>query len=207
MKFFLPKENEFFVLFKKISGAQKEIAKLLKEFAAHFPDGNEYQVRAKEIEHTADSVTHEIIDKLNRTFITPFDREDIYLLTSELDDIVDLIENVIHNVHVYDVKESKAEFEAFADLVIEAAESLDQLLGHFQDLKKTDLLTKMKIHIHDLEDKGDAIFCEGLHVLFKTEKDPITLLKWKDILEDLEKIMDKYQRVSDIIESIVVKTG
>lgn len=207
MRFFLPRENDFFTLFKKINSAQNEIAGLLKELSNNFSDGEEYQKRAKEIEHKADTVTHEIINKLNRTFITPFDREDIYLLANELDDIIDLIENVIHNIHVYDITEKRAEFDEFAILIVEAADKLDQLFTHFQELKKTDLLTKTKIQIHELEDKGDMIFCEALNSLFKTEKDPIALMKWKDILEDLEKVMDKYQRVSDIIEGIVVKTS
>ncbi|MBI4250451.1 DUF47 domain-containing protein [Candidatus Uhrbacteria bacterium] len=207
MRFFLPKENGFFTLFKKINDAQKEIAQLLKDFASHFPDGDEYEKKAKDIERQADAVAHEIIDTLNRTFITPFDREDIYLLTNELDDIVDLIENVIHNVGVYAVISKREEFDQFADLIIEASQALGKLLDHFQELKKTDLLTKSKIYIHELEDKGDEIFCKGLHTLFTNEKDARTLIQWKDILEDLENVMDKYQKVSDIIESIVVKTS
>lgn len=207
MKFFLPKENKFFTLFKNLNVTQQEIALLLKEFADRFSDADEYQRRAKDIEHTADSITHEIIDTLNRTFITPFDREDIYLLTNELDDIVDLIENVINNIHIYDIREKREYFDRFAETIVEASKSLDQLMEQFKNLKKTDLLLKSKIRIHELEDRGDAIFTSALSTLFKTEKDPITLIKWKDILEDLEAVMDKYQKVSDIIESIIVKSS
>ncbi len=207
MRFFLPKENKFFSLFAKLNFAQKEIAALLQEFASRFHDGQEYQRRAKDIEHTADSIAHEIIDTLNRTFITPFDREDIYLLTNELDDIVDLIENVINNIHIYDIREKREYFDRFAETIVEASKSLDTLMEQFKNLKKTDLLIKSKIHIHELEDRGDAIFMSALTTLFKTEKDPVTLIKWKDILEDLEAVMDKYQKVSDIIESIIVKSS
>lgn len=207
MRFFLPKENKFFTLFKDLNATQKEIALLLQEFSARFHDGEEYQRRAKDIEHKADSIAHEIIDTLNRTFITPFDREDIYLLTNELDDIVDLVENVINNVHIYDISEKREYFDRFAATIVEASKTLDQLLDQFKNLKKTDLLLKAKIHIHELEDRGDAIFMSALNTLFKTEKDPTALIKWKDILEDLEAIMDKYQKVSDIIESIIVKSS
>ena len=107
-KYFSPKQNIFFALFKQLSDYLEEMTLLFKEFTTCFKDFEKYSQKAKEIEHQADTKIHEIVDKLNKTFITPFDREDIYLLAHEMDNIIDLIENVIHNIELYQIREKRA---------------------------------------------------------------------------------------------------
>lgn len=206
MGFFLPKQFVFFDLLEEVSSDLKKMAALFTEFASHFNNFSHYSHRAKKIEREADKKTHQIIDKLNKTFITPFDREDIYLLAHELDDIIDLIENVIHNVELYQITEKVAAIDEFAPLIKEAAEYLEKILCCLRNQKYTPTLMELKIKIHELEDKGDTAFCKGISFLFNKEKDPITVIKLKDILESLENIMDKYQTVSDIIEGLIVKS-
>src|SRR5690606_3100698 len=143
---------------------------------------------------------------LNKTFITPFDREDLYLLAHELDEIVDHIENVIHNIKLYEVKESTTALEKFGFIIVQASHDLEELVDHFQEQKRTEYLLKLKVKIHEAEDQGDEVYQEAIHKLFKEEKDPVAIIKWKDLLENLEQVMDQYQKVSDLIEGVIVKS-
>jgi uncharacterized protein len=202
----LPKQNQFFVLFKGVSSDLKNIAALFSDFSARFDDFAGYAEKAKALEHSADQKTHDIVNALNKTFITPFDREDIYTLASNLDDIVDLIENVIQNVYLFNMQEKVPALTAFTPLISAGADTIEKLLGCLEEQKYSKELVAAKIHMHDLEDRGDEIFNNALRDLFTDHHDPIEIIKLKDILERLERIMDKYQRVGDIIEGIIVKS-
>lgn len=206
MGLFLPKQIAFFDLMVEVSDSVIEMVELLDEFNNNFKDFEGYSVRAKEIESKADRKTHEIIDRLNKTFITPIDREDIYLLAHELDDIVDLVESVIQNVRLYNVSNKLDAFGEFVPLIKAAGYCLKDLLLAFQKQKYSEELLGIKIKIHELEDKGDVVFRNAISKLFKEEKDPINVIKFKDILENMENTMDKFQKVADIIEGILVKS-
>lgn len=207
MRFFMPKQIIFYDLLLKVSKTLQEMADLFAEFTRNFKNFGEYVKKAKDLEHKADSETHEIIEKLNKTFITPFDREDIYMLAHQMDDIIDLMEDVIHNICIYQIKEKFTPMDEFAKLIVEASKCLDKLLHHLQKQKHTEELVAMKIRIHELEDKADAIFNSATTEMFKNGGDPIEIMKRKDILEGMEDTMDEFQRVSDLIEGIVVKSG
>ncbi|MFA4831063.1 MAG: DUF47 family protein [Patescibacteria group bacterium] len=207
MRFFLPKQQFFFKLLRELSEYQKEIADLFVLFAKA-PAGNGEQVRqAKEIESNADEKTHEIIEQLNKTLITPLDREDIYALAHELDDIVDLIENVMNNYLIYNIKSEKPVFAEFAGIIKEASLSLDEMIETIADQKNTGRARSLKIKIHKIEDRGDYIFQKELANLFANEQNPVEIIRWKSILGDLERITDKYQHLSNIIEGILIKFG
>ena len=207
MKFFFPKQPIFFDLFLKLHGHLQEIALLFQEFSVEFNNFEEFSVRAKDIEHKADMVAHDIINALNTTFITPIDREDVYLLAHELDDIIDLVENAIHNVALYGIQSKKAVVSEFARLIVEASFEVGKLIEHLSRQKYTSEFNSIVVKIHGLEDQGDFAFQRAIQELFEKERDPLTVIKWKDIIEELENVMDKYQRVSDIIEGIIVKMG
>lgn len=208
MSFFFPKQPVFFELLHDINKSIHAISILFQEFASDSsPDLEKYAHRAKEIEKEADKKTHAVIKKLNSTFITPFDREDVYLLAHELDDIVDLIESVVTNMHLYHITENVAAVQEFAPLFVEAAVCMEKMLEALRGQKYTDQLMEYKIKIHELEDKGDGIFMHSISTLLRTETNAMKALKEKDILEGLEHIMDKFQSVSDIIEGIIVKTS
>lgn len=207
MKSLFPKQIAFFDLLKALGYQSKEIASLLAEFFGNFKDFETYAKRAKDIEHEADKKSHEIVEKLNKTFITPIDREDIYMLTKELDDIVDLIENVIRDIYIYQVTEKIDAMDEFAPIIVEASEYLSQLIACLQEQKHTQKLLDLIIKIHELEDQGDIAFGKAITKLFKEETDHIKVVKLKDIIEGLEEIMDQYQAVSDTIEGIIVKSS
>ena len=207
MNFFLPKQPVFFDLFKKLTTSVVKIADLFEELVEKFTDFENYSRRAKDIEHQADAITHEIIHRLHSTFVTPFDREDIYLLAHEIDDIVDVIEGVIQNIELYEIRTKQEVYGDFAKIIVSATSNLATLIDHLESQKDADSMNEEVIKIHGLEDQGDLLFQKSIRDLFKNEKDPIMIVKQKDILYGLEKTMDSYQRVADIVRGIIVKSS
>ena len=205
MKFLLPKEPAFRENFEAMSGCLREITAIFRECMDNYRDFDLYWQRSKEIEHKADTITHNIIDLLNRSFITPFDREDIYELIHEYDDIIDLLENTTHNIYLYEVPVKKPFMDEFAVLIGKASVALISLIDEtFKHQKYTDKIWSLICEIHDLEDDGDNIYHRELRSLLNCEKDPILVIKWKDILGTVERIMDVYQNISNTLEGIVV---
>ena len=208
MKFLLPKAPAFYEHFQEMSACLTDITAIFTEFSDRFQDFEAYWQKAKEVEHQADTIAHRIINLINQSFITPFDREDIYQLIHELDDIIDLLENTIHNIYIYDMSDKRDFVDEFAPLVKEATVTLNILIKEcFESQKYTDSIWKLICIIHDLEDKGDLTYEKALRRLFAEERDPLQVMKWKDILGTLEHIMDVYQKVSNTIEGMVVKSG
>ncbi len=206
MRFLLPKEPAFRENFEAMSCSLRDITAVFREFVDKYRDFDLYWQRSKEIEHKADGITHNIIDLLNRSFITPFDREDIYELIHEYDDIIDLLENTIHNIYLYEVPVKKPFMDEFAALIGKASTALTSLIDEtFAHQKYTDKIWSLIREIHDLEDEGDNVYHRELRSLLNDEKDPILVIKWKDILATVERIMDVFQNVSNTIEGIVVK--
>ena len=205
MKFFLPRQFVFFDLLQQLSGCLKDMSQLFSEFVDNFNNFESYCQRAKEIEHRGDAKTHEIIERLNKTFITPFDREDIYQLAHEIDDIIDYLENVIQNIKLYQITETQQAVFHFRRLILAATDELIYLLEQLRVQRSTPQFNGSVVKIHGLEDQGDLVYQNAISQLFQQEKDPLTVIKWKDILANLEKIMDKFQSVSDTIEGVIVK--
>lgn len=207
MSFFTPKQHIFYQLFSEINKNVGQIVHLFDDLSKEFKDFDSYSKKAKEIEHRADVNTHAIIERLNKTFITPFDREDIYHLAGEMDNIVDLIDQAIHNMQVYHLTHNHPAIRQFSHLFIQATGCLSQLLECLENRKLTVNLTHAKVKMHELEDEADEIFSKTLDELFQNHPDAITLIKLKDIVEILEDVMDKFQQVGDIIEGIIVKSS
>jgi hypothetical protein len=208
MKFLLPKEPAFARHFEELSRCLSEITEIFYDFSKNFDSSAKYWEKAKQIEHKADNIAHQIIKLLNQCFITPFDREDIYRLVHEIDDIIDLIENAIHNVYLYNLNEKKYFIDEFATFSKEATVKLNELIAEcFDSQKYTPSIGELIRNIHELEDKGDLVYARSLQKLFIEEKDPVSIMKWKDVLFILETIMDVYQKVSNTVEGIVVKSS
>ncbi len=202
-----PKQPDFFNLFDEIVSIQSEMVELFLRFSGRFEDFQSFAEKAKEIEKRGDKKTHEVINLLNGSFITPFDREDIYNLAHELDDIIDLIENVMHNCQLYGVKQKISSMPEFAGLMQKATKALSEMMVCLRKQKNSTALSEQKILIHDLEDQGDELFAKSISELFAKEQNVVELIKVKDILVNMENVMDHFQKVSDIIEGIVVKSS
>ncbi len=208
MKFLLPKEPAFYENFRLMSACLSDITAIFLDFARDYKDFERFWLRAKEVERKADTIAHRIINLLDEGFMPPFDREDIFRLVHELDDIIDLLENTIHSIYIYEMSEKKDFISEFAGFTAEATDKLNALIKEcFEKQKYTDHIWQLICDIHNLENKGDLAYEKGLRKLFADEADPIKVMKWKDILYTLEHIMGVYQKVSNTVEGIAVKCG
>lgn len=200
---FLPKEEQYFTLFIQmtvyISDASRELKEMLGDKNHEY---HEYVRRIKGLEHACDELTHSISTKLNKSFITPFDREDIYLMSSALDDIVDLINDAARAIVDFDIKEIKDPAKDFADVIVRMGEQLREIVSTLQKPKN---ITQRLVEIHRLENEGDDIYHAAIAELFREERDPLNVLKWKEVYEKLEAAVDRCENVANIIESVVIK--
>lgn len=205
MSLLLPKGSDFFDLFGQLQGDVERMSTHFSDFVKDFKDFDGYVEKAHEIEMSADKTAHRIVGELNRSFITPFDREDIHHLAYEMDEIVDLIEDIIRNVQLYHFKERVESMDEFADCFVQATGHLGQMTEQLKRMKHTPEFLKEKIAIHEIEDRADLLFENAIDKLFSDGGDPILVIKTKDILEEMENVVDKYQHVGNMIESIVIK--
>jgi predicted phosphate transport protein (TIGR00153 family) len=199
----LPREEQYFDLFLQMTLYICDAARELKEMLAD-KDHNyqEYSLRIKGLEHACDELTHNIATRLNKSFITPFDREDIYTMSTALDDIVDLIDDAARAIIIFDVHETTDHARAFADVIERMAEQLREIVSI---LRKPKNITQRLVEIHRLENEGDDIYHAAIAELFHEEHDPLTVLKWKEIYEKLEAAVDRCENVANIIESVIIK--
>ena len=200
---FLPREDRYFSLFKQMTSYIFDAARALKEMLAD--NGGDYTrhvSRLKAIEHACDELTHAISTQLNSSFITPFDREDIYMLSSALDDIVDLIDDAARAMVMYDVHESTEHARHFADVIQRMAVELHEIVSM---LARPDNITPRLVEIHRLENEGDDTYHAAVGELFHGATDPLHVIKWKEIYEKLEAAVDRCEHVANIIESVVIK--
>ena len=205
MKFsFMPKDEKFFELFEEESRNIYKGAKLLKEMVDNFSEAESKAKEIFDVEYEGDRITHEIIRSLNKTFITPLDREDIYNLASKMDDVLDLIESVTDRMVIYKIEEPTPECCKLVDIILRMTEVITwgvanlKNLGHVYD---------HCIEINRLENEADRVTRDAISRLFDQEKDPIAVIKWKELYEKLEDTTDACEDVANILESVVLKNA
>jgi predicted phosphate transport protein (TIGR00153 family) len=198
-----PQRREFFDLYTQASANAVAIADRLVALLDSFPDQTADALRdIKELEHEGDRLTHDVIYLLNRTFVTPFDRDDMYRLAAALDDVCDHVDEAADNLDAYKVKVIPERAKEQAQVIRRAAGKLHeavQLLEGFKDSRRH--LTELR----RLEDEGDRIAREAVAELFRSGQDPLSIIRWKDIHERLEEAIDACQGAADVLEAIVVK--
>jgi hypothetical protein len=201
----LPREEEFFDLFAEVASRAHEAAGHLLELFTGEPERVVYCAEAiKRLEHEADQVTHEVVNRLDRTFITPIDREDIHLLASDLDDVIDRIDAIARRAHVLKLGATPVGVKELCEIIQRITAEVLEGVKHLR--KNKDVLHHC-IEAKRLEEEGDAIFLESLGRLFDEETDPIRLIKWKEILDSLEQTIDEAEDVANDIESISIKNA
>jgi predicted phosphate transport protein (TIGR00153 family) len=198
-----PQRREFYDLYTQASANAVAIADRLCALLDSFPDPSGDALRdIKELEHEGDRLTHDVIYLLNRTFVTPFDRDDMYRLAAALDDVCDHIDEAADNLDAYKVKEIPDRAKEQAQVIRRAAAKLHeavQLLEGFKDSRKH------LIELRRLEDEGDRLAREAVAELFRSGQDPLSIIRWKDIHERLEEAIDACENAADVLEAIVVK--
>jgi uncharacterized protein len=203
----LPHDASFFTLFehqgqKTVEGCRAFLA--MVEAPANLESQAE---RVKQIEHECDEITHSVVEGLHRTFITPIDRNDIHRLITKMDDIMDMVEAAADRLALYDLPKMTPEVADLARCLVSSAEHVLSAVSGIRDLGKTNAILQHCIEINRLENVADSILRGALVRLFREEKDPIAIIKWKEIYETLESATDRCEDVANIIEGVVLENS
>jgi uncharacterized protein len=199
----IPQKREFFSLYDRAAANTVAIAEALVGLLERFPDEADARMRdIKELEHEGDRLTHELVDLINRTFVTPFDRDDMYRLAGVLDDVCDNIDDTAEKIVGYGIRDVREHAKRQADVVARCARKLREAVGQLEGFKDS---RRKLIELRELEDEGDRIAREAISELFRGELDAISLVRWKDIHEQLEEAVDACENAADVLEAILVK--
>ncbi|MCX7710819.1 MAG: DUF47 family protein [Clostridia bacterium] len=199
------KEEEFYDLFIEAAEKSLEAAKLLEDLMSNYVDVTKKIDDIEKIEHECDKHVHRILQKLNASFITPIDREDIYLIAKELDTITDSIEATAHRFKMYNVTSVRDDAKAMSKLITQCTSELRDLMSQMKSMKENKVLKQKIIEVNRLEDDGDRIFRTAVSKLFIAQEDATEVLKWKEIYEHLESTLDACEDVANIVEGVVMK--
>jgi predicted phosphate transport protein (TIGR00153 family) len=198
----IPREQSFFPLFEKAAANVAAGARELARLTVDLGDAEAASARIRDIEHQGDELTHRIMETLNTTFVTPFDREDIYRLATVLDDILDASEAVADLLVLHGIEEPLPELRQQADVLVRATEVISQAVSRLRSLRD---LNGYLVEINRLENEGDRIYRKTIARLYSGEFRAMDVLKWKDILDQMEEAIDSCEDIANAIESITLK--
>lgn len=200
----IPQEVKFFEMFVKSAENLLRGAKVLVEIANNFDTLAENAAKLERLEHDSDQITHDIMEKLNKTFVTPLDREDIHELTAALDDVMDFIEAATERMVLYKVTASTPEMKEIAEVILKQAQEINYVMPKIKEIKHAQIIGHC-IEINRLENEGDRILREAVAGLFDRKTDPLEVIKWRDIYDYLETATDKCEDIAVTIEGIALK--
>ena len=199
----IPQKREFFEIYNRAAANIVEIADRLVVLLDRYPEDASDLIRdVRDLEHEGDRLTHELVDLVNRTFVTPFDRDDMYRLAGALDDICDYVDDAAGKVVSYGVGEIREPAKAQAQVIRRAAGKLAEAIGRLEGFKDSQ---RQIFELRELEDEGDRLVHDGVSSLFSDGADPLVVIKWKDIYEALEEAVDACDKGANVLEAIVVK--
>ena len=204
---FLPRETSFFDFFEQHAALTIEGA---KEFLSMVTTGANIAAKCRrisDIEHETDTITHRCVEALHKTFITPIDRDSIHTLITRMDDVMDFVEAAAERVELYEITAMTNDVRDLADVLHRSAQQVELAVRGLRTLKDTHQTLKLCIDINRLENEADAILRRSVARLFKEEKDPIMVIKWKEIYENLESASDRCEDVANIIEGVILEHG
>jgi uncharacterized protein len=201
---FIPHETKFFEIFEDMASNVTEGARVLRGILQNFEDVEARVLKIKEIEHRGDDMTHAVMTKLNQTFITPFDREDIHRLASSLDDVLDFVNAAGQRLVLYKIRSAPASAVELATLIVRQSEELTKAVSL---LEKNKHVLEHCVEINRLEDEADSVCRSAIADLFEHEKDPIALIKMKELYEVLEMATDKAEDAANVLEAVVLKSA
>jgi len=202
---FLPRETSFFDFFEQHAGLTIEGT---KEFLSMVTTGANIAAKCRrisDIEHETDTITHRCVEALHKTFITPIDRDSIHRLITKMDDVMDFVEAAAERIELYELTTMTGDVRDLADVLHRAALQVEQAMRGLRQLKDPQATLKLCIDINRLENEADAILRRSVARLFKEEKDPILVIKWKEVYENLEMGTDRCEDVANIIEGVILE--
>jgi predicted phosphate transport protein (TIGR00153 family) len=199
------REMTFFDVFEAASEIGYQSAVILQDLVLHFDDPDSKIRALEDKEHEGDKQVHAMMDRLNKSFITPIDREDLFAISKDLDNITDCIESTAHLFTMFDVHAVREDAKAFVKLIVEATAEVHAVTKEMKNFKKSKELKPRVIEINRLENEGDQLHRRAVHALFTQEKDPLEVMKWKEVYENLESALDACEHVANIILGVVMK--
>jgi uncharacterized protein len=197
-----PQKREFFVLLTQASANARTIAGALVDLLDGWPEDRSKLRDIRELEHEGDRLTHAVVDLLNRTFVTPIDRDDLYRLSSAIDDVCDFVDEAADNIDAYEVRDVPEKARLQAEVIHRAASRLHEAVERLEGFKDS---SRQLDALRELEDEGDRLSREAVAELFRSTNDPLTIIRWKDIHEQLEEAVDACETAADVLEAILVK--
>lgn len=200
----MPREDNFFEMFNALAENCHQGALVLVEMFQKDDGAEKYAERIKDIEHTGDNLTHTLLTRLNQTFVTPFDREDIQALSSRIDDVLDLIDAAASRIVTYKISHIRPGVADLAQILYETTRQVVVVVGA---LNKHDAVLEKCIEINRLENEADRLSRILIARLFDEEKDPVQIIKWKEIIEVIEAAVDKCEDVANVIETVTLKNA
>jgi uncharacterized protein len=200
----IPRDQHFYQMFNEIAGRLSASATLLSQLFNDPANIDRYVAEIKKIEHEADELTRDVIVRINKSFVTPFDREDIHMLASRLDDVVDLLDGTARRAAMFHITEIKEPAKQLTNVLQRAAVSIASAVA---EMRKPAMVLKRSMEIKQLEEEGDAIYHAAVGGLFKGTPDPLEIIKWKELYDTLERAIDLCEDVSNVLESISLKNA
>jgi predicted phosphate transport protein (TIGR00153 family) len=200
----IPKQGRFFDDFVGLAAEIRKGARLLRQMLMSNPPDMAQVDAIKEIEHECDRCTRGIIDRLNRTFVTPLDREDIHALASSLDDVMDAIDAAAAVIRLYKITQVRTGAKRLADIVCDSVDRVSEAIGA---LERREGVLELAARVSQLEHEADRVHQDSIVELFDQERDPIAVIKWKEIFDFLEAATDRCEDVANLLEGVVVKNG
>nr|WP_240978818.1 DUF47 family protein [Longimicrobium terrae] len=200
----IPRDEKFFPMFNDVARLLCECADLVARIFADPSQLNALAVEVKDREHQADQITHDVIVRIDRSFVTPLDREDIHLLTSRLDDVIDLLDGTVRRCQMFHITAAPPYAAQLADVLKRAANRIETAV---RSMKKPKSMLEHTLALKALEEEGDAIYAQAVGDLFSGTPDPLHVIKWMELFDKLEEAIDQCDDVANVLESIALKNG
>ncbi len=202
-----PKNPKFYDNFDQATGILVQAAQQFVDFLANFSDSSVHAQKIKDLEHQGDDVAHQTMELLHQSFITPLERGDIRRLIMAIDDVLDFLDDGVNHIALYEIKEILPPLKNMAEVLLKAVTWVQKAVYELRNIRRRNEILNYCIEIHHQEDEGDRIYLETLAWLFKSGMDPLSVIKWKDIIEDIEKSIDCCQDVANVVEGIVLENS
>ncbi len=202
---FIPREHKFFDLFEKSARNMVKAARVLKEMVDTWENVSKSVDEITDLEHEGDTITHEIMAQLNRTFVTPFDREDIAMLAHTLDDVTDFIFAAATRMLIYKIDHSTPRAKELADIIVQAALEVERAIPQLRHRAELEKILPRCVEINRLENAADEVFRSALAELFDDTTDVAQIIKWREIYEHMESATDRCEDVSNVLEGVALK--
>ncbi|MFL0195983.1 DUF47 domain-containing protein [Clostridium sp. WILCCON 0269] len=204
---FTPKEDKFYDFFVQTANIAYKAAKMLLDFLNDLENSEENLKKIKEVEHEGDKKQHEILEQLNSTFITPFDREDIYVIAKDTDDIIDYIESTASRFVMFNVNKCTEEAVVLGKMIVDCCKELILIMEELKNMKNSKQLAKRIIEVNRIEEEGDVVSRKAIGDIFRINMEVIDVIKWREIYQCLEDTLDACEDLANVIEGVVMKNA